>query len=124
MNSPLPSFLTTLLSWLCGLLLLTSVSACSQEQKARLQDALPDGLVRAGGPQPTLDSVYVARQMLAEPAFKDQLEWAKKFYKERDYRLGWFKNHEVVPQAAKLLEVINKAGDEGLNPKRLPDQGL
>ena len=116
MNSPLPSsFLTTLLGWFCGLLLLTS--ACTQEQKARLQDALPDGLTKAGGPQPTLDSVYVARQMLAEPAFKDQLEWAKKFYKERDYRLGWFKNHEVVPQAAKLLEVINKAGDEGLNPK-------
>ena len=100
------ALLTTLLCWLCGLTLLASVTSCSQEQKAKVQEALPGVLTGNQGPQPTLDSVYVARQMLAEPAFKSQLDWAKKFYKARDYRLGWFKNHEVVPQAKKLLEVI------------------
>ncbi|MBW3129406.1 L,D-transpeptidase family protein [Hymenobacter profundi] len=112
------AFLTTLLCWLCGLTLLASATSCSQEQKAKVQEALPGVLTGNQGPQPTLDSVYVARQMLAEPAFKSQLDWAKKFYKARDYRLGWFKNHEVVPQAKKLLEVINQAGDEGLDPQK------
>jgi len=112
------AFLTTLLCWLCGLTLLASAVGCSQEQKAKVQEALPGILTSNQGAQPTLDSVYVARQMLAEPAFKTQLDWAKKFYKERNYQLGWFKNHQVVPQAKKLLEVINKAGDEGLDPQK------
>jgi len=69
------------------------------------------------GPQPTLDSVYITEQMNAEPAFKDQLLWAKNFYRERNFQLGWFKNHELVPQAAKMLDIIAKAGEEGLDPK-------
>ncbi|WP_426492225.1 L,D-transpeptidase family protein [Hymenobacter sp. 102] len=118
MNESLrPSFFTTFCCWLLGLLLCTSVVSCSQDQKAQLKDALPAGLTKAGGAQPTLDSMYVEKYMVAEPKFKDQLEWAKKFYRERNYRLGWFRNHEVVPQAQTLLGVINKAADEGLDPK-------
>ncbi|TGE24155.1 murein L,D-transpeptidase [Hymenobacter aquaticus] len=110
-----PAFLTVLLFWLISLSMLTT--ACSQDQQDKIQDALPGGLTAAGGAQPTLDSTYVIRAMNAEPAFKDQLEWGKKFYRERDYRLGWFRNHELVPQAKTLLSVINKAADEGLDPK-------
>ncbi len=69
------------------------------------------------GAQPVLDSIYITNYMNSEPAFKDQLDWAKKFYRERSFQLGWFKNHEIVPQAGKLLEVVNRAGEEGLNPK-------
>ncbi|QDA61788.1 L,D-transpeptidase family protein [Hymenobacter jejuensis] len=113
------TFFTSLVYWLLGLVLLAPAASCSQDQKAKLKDALPDDLTtKVAGPQPKLDSVYVARQMLAEPAFKDQWEWGKKFYKERDYRLGWFRNHELVPQAKTLLGVINKAADEGLDPKK------
>ncbi|MBT9394652.1 L,D-transpeptidase family protein [Hymenobacter sp. NST-14] len=112
-----PSFFTSFFGWLLGLLLVTATVSCSQDQKAQLQEALPDALTKGGGPQPKLDSVYVVKAMTAEPKFKGQLDWAKKFYKERDFRLGWFRNHELVPQAQTMLGVINKAADEGLNPK-------
>ncbi|RSK34478.1 L,D-transpeptidase family protein [Hymenobacter metallilatus] len=112
-----PTFFTTFCCWLLGLLLCTSAVSCSQDQKAQLKNALPDGLIKAGGAQPKLDSVYIVKYMAAEPKFKDQTEWAKKFYRERDFRLGWFRNHELVPQARTLLGVINKAADEGLDPK-------
>lgn len=111
------SFLTTFLFWLLGLTVLTAAASCSQDQKSKIKAALPGVLTKAGGLQPTLDSTYVMRVMNAEPAFKDQLEWGKKFYNERGGRLGWFRNHELVPQAKTMLGVINKAADEGLDPK-------
>ncbi|QNH63831.1 L,D-transpeptidase family protein [Hymenobacter sediminicola] len=118
MNSSFrPAFLTTLLFWLLGLTMLASASSCSQEQKEKIKDALPGGPAKAGGPQPTLDSVYIVKYMSAEPKFKDQIEWGKKFYRERNFRLGWFRNHELVPQAKTMLGVLNKAADEGLDPK-------
>ncbi|GAA3950358.1 L,D-transpeptidase family protein [Hymenobacter algoricola] len=96
-------------------------TSCSQDQKDKIQsaaDSVTSGITKAGGAQPTLDSVYIVRAMNAEPAFKEQLIWAKKFYREREFRLGWFRNHEIVPQAKTLLGVINKAADEGLDPKK------
>ncbi|WP_375418644.1 murein L,D-transpeptidase [uncultured Hymenobacter sp.] len=71
----------------------------------------------AGDPDPRLDSVYIIRQMQAEPSFKDQTLWARKFYRERQFRLGWFRHHQLVPQAQTMLSVIAKAKDEGLDPK-------
>jgi len=114
-----PAFFTTLLFWLLSLTLVTA--SCSQgQQDKNEQSASGSGsaVTKAGGAQPKLDSVYVVRAMSAEPAFKPQLIWAKKFYRERDFRLGWFRNHEVLPQAKTLLSVINKAADEGLDPKK------
>ena len=69
------------------------------------------------GAQPLLDSVYITNYMNAQPKFKDDLVWAKNFYRERGFKLGWFKNHEIVPQAEKMLQVLNKADEEGLDPK-------
>ncbi|RYU81307.1 L,D-transpeptidase family protein [Hymenobacter persicinus] len=113
-----PTFFTALLFWLLSLALATS--SCSQDQKDQTQGSstTASGATKAGGAQPLLDSVYVVRAMNAEPAFKPQLIWAKKFYRERGFRLGWFRNHEVLPQAKTLLSVINKAADEGLDPKK------
>ena len=70
------------------------------------------------GPEPRLDSAYVIRAMAAEPLFKAQERWARKFYRERQFRLGWFRQHRVFPQAGTMLTVIGKAEDDGLNPKR------
>lgn len=118
MSSPFrPAFFTTLLCWLLSLTLLASASSCSQEQKAQLKAALPTLPGKAGGAQPTLDSAYVVKYMRAEPKFKDQVDWGKKFYRERGYRLGWFRNHELLPQAKTMLGVLSKAADEGLDPK-------
>lgn len=69
------------------------------------------------GDQPVLDSVYITEYMQAQPEFKEHIDWAKKFYKERRFKLGWFKNNEIVPQAEKLFNVINKSYEEGLDPK-------
>jgi len=112
-----PAFLTTLLFWLLSLTVLTTASSCSQEQKSQIKEALPGLSGKVGGAQPKLDSVYIVKYMSAEPKFKDQIEWGKKFYQERDFRLGWFRNHELVPQAKTMLGVIDKAADEGLDPK-------
>ena len=72
----------------------------------------------SSGPEVRLDSAYVIRAMAAEPRFKAQERWARKFYRERQGRLGWFRNHQLLPQAGTLLTVINKAKDDGLDPKR------
>lgn len=111
------AFYSSLLCWLLSLTLLASAASCSQDQKAQLKAALPSLPGKAGGAQPVLDSMYVIRYMKAEPKFRDQLDWAKKFYREREFRLGWFRNHELLPQAKTMLGVISKAADEGLDPK-------
>lgn len=69
------------------------------------------------GEQPLLDSVYITQYMNSDPEFKEQLDWAKKFYKERRFKLGWFKNNEIVPQAEKLFSVMSQSHEEGLDPE-------
>jgi murein L,D-transpeptidase YcbB/YkuD len=80
--------------------------------------------VQTGGPAPRLDSVYIIRAMQANARFKAQERWARKFYRERQFRLGWFKDHQLVPQAQTMLTVISKAKDDGLDPKRYQDSNL
>ncbi|QKG52667.1 murein L,D-transpeptidase [Hymenobacter sp. BRD67] len=70
------------------------------------------------GPEPRVDSVFVIRAMQADARFKAQEHWARKFYRERQFRLGWFRQHQLVPQATTFLSVVGKAKDDGLDPKR------
>jgi L,D-transpeptidase YcbB len=69
------------------------------------------------GEQPVLDSTYIINYMKTNPEFKEQTIWARHFYRERKFQLGWFKDHEIVPHAEKLFAVINKSYEEGLDPK-------
>ncbi|SFP96168.1 L,D-transpeptidase family protein [Hymenobacter arizonensis] len=69
------------------------------------------------GPQPRLDSTYIINTLRADPNFKPQLLAARRFYRDRNYQLAWFKNHNPVPQVQTLQEIIAKANDEGLDPK-------
>ena len=69
------------------------------------------------GAQPLMDSTYLIKTFRAEPAFKSQTLPARRFYRERGFRLGWFKDHKPVPQAQTLQNIIAKAADEGLNAK-------
>ena len=75
------------------------------------------GSGKAGGAQPRLDSMYIISTIRATPAYKPQLLAARRFYRERQFRLGWFKDHQPVPQALNLQNIIAKAGDEGLDAK-------
>ena len=70
-----------------------------------------------GGAQPLLDSLYIIKAFRDEPRFKPQLLAARRFYRERGFRLGWFRNHQPVPQAQTLQSIVAKAQDEGLDPK-------
>jgi L,D-transpeptidase YcbB len=67
--------------------------------------------------QPRLDSTYMMAYIKAEPKFKGQMEWAKKFYRERKYQLGWFKENQLVPQAQEMLVVIARSDEDALDPK-------
>lgn len=76
------------------------------------------------GNQPRLDSTYIITTLRANPRFKPQLLAARRFYRERGFRLGWFKNHQLLPQAQTLQNIIAKAKDEGLEPKDYQVSGL
>ena len=69
------------------------------------------------GSQPRVDSTLVIKVFRAEPAFKPQQLAARRFYRDRQFRLGWFKDHHPVPQVQTLQNTIAKAKDEGLEPK-------
>lgn len=101
LSPPLKSILYTLIFSAMFILLLFSMNSCSK---------------RKSGEQPVLDSNYVTTYMNSKAAFKDDLYWAMLFYKDRSYKLGWFKDHEVIPQAKTMLNVVKHAEEEGLDP--------
>ena len=95
---------------LAGISTIAFSSACGGKTKMEREVA--------SKPQPTLDSTYYINYMNNDPLLKEHTDWAKKFYREREFRLGWFKNNEIVPQAQQMLTMISKAGEEGLDPKK------
>ncbi|TVT43040.1 L,D-transpeptidase family protein [Hymenobacter setariae] len=103
--------------------LLTSCGGSGDQTGTPTAGGIKQGIATAG-PAPHLDSVFVIRAMQTNARFKAQERWARKFYRERQFRLGWFKDHQLVPQAQTLLNVIAKAKDDGLDPKRYQDNGL
>ncbi|MGV3641384.1 MAG: L,D-transpeptidase family protein [Adhaeribacter sp.] len=62
------------------------------------------------------DSAFVEGYVAHEPQFKEHRDVIMRFYRDRNYRLGWFKGDELVPQANTFIEVVNKAYREGLDP--------
>jgi L,D-transpeptidase YcbB len=103
------AFFPFLLFLMCFLV----VSACTKsgdKQKAKVAKAAAKQY-----PQQT-DSVYVVQFTKSDPEFKEHLDLMKLFYRERQYRFAWFKDGALVPQAQKLVDVISKAHQEGLNP--------
>ena len=103
--------------------LLTSCGGSGDKTGAPTTGSIKQDIATAG-PAPHLDSVFVIRAMQANAHFKAQERWARKFYRERQFRLGWFKEHQLVPQAQTLLNVVAKAKDDGLDPKKYQDSGL
>ena len=111
--------------WLGLLSLPLWLASCGRSEPAGTATTQPgspasSGATNASGPEPRLDSAYVIRAIAAESRYAAQARWARKFYRERQGRLGWFRAHQVVPQATTLLEVIAKAKDDGLDPNRYP----
>ncbi len=116
----LPRFFSSFYVLLVGLLLSVAVTSCGSGSGPDAEQQAASGAASApapAGPQPLLDSAYVVRQLRAEPRFAAQEAPARRFYRERAFRLGWFRNHALVPQAQTLLALLPKARDEGLDPK-------
>ncbi|MFC5270284.1 L,D-transpeptidase family protein [Adhaeribacter terreus] len=64
-----------------------------------------------------LDSVQVIDYVKKHPEFKEHEKLVRVFYRDRGWKLGWFKNGKLVPQANSLLDFIGRAEEEALNPK-------
>ena len=113
---------TSLLWLLLGVALgSTGLASCGSDTGKSVDGHSADGSTSSANAssdaQPRLDSLAIIKAFQSEPAFKAQLLPARRFYRERGFRLGWFKGHQAVPQAKSLQEVIAKAADEGMNPK-------
>ena len=110
----------TSLLWLLlaalGSTILASCGPNSQTQTTE-QAASDSSATPVAGAQALVDSMQLFSAFRTEPAFKAQLLPALRFYREREFQLGWFKNHEPVAQVKNIQAIIGKAADEGLNPK-------
>jgi L,D-transpeptidase YcbB len=93
---------------------------CNQSEGDTTATASEGGLFSAKKelPQASTDSMFVAKYINKTPQFKEQEEWIYKFYSDRDYSLAWFRDNELVPESKKFLEVLDKSGQEGLDPKK------
>ena len=112
---------TSLLWLLLAALGSTTLASCgsnsSTQTETGTQVTNDSSAVVVVGAQPRLDSTQLITAFRGEPAFKAQLLPALRFYRDRKFQLGWFKNHEPVAQAKNILAITSKAADEGLNPK-------
>ncbi|MFB9861934.1 L,D-transpeptidase family protein [Rufibacter immobilis] len=100
------------LFFMMTVLLLSACAKSGEKQKKKVALAAAKEY-----PQQT-DSVYVVKFTTGDPDFKEHLGLMKLFYRERQYRFAWFKDGALVPQAYKFVEVMGKAHEEGLDPKK------
>ena len=115
-------FRFTSLVWVLLVAALSSIAlqSCGSDNKSQSANGTTQSTGSSEtvvGAQPLIDSTYVIKTFQAEPAFKAQLLAARRFYRERGFRLGWFKDHQPVKRAEDLQAIIAKAEEEGLNPK-------
>ena len=103
--------------WLLAALGSSTLTSCSSDPQNQTAGQSAAGSDAVGGAQPRLDSTQLINAFRAEPSFRGQLLPARRFYRERRFQLGWFKNHQPVAQVKSLQASIAKAADEGLNPK-------
>ena len=110
---------TSLLWLLLAALGSTTLASCGSDSQKQTSDqsATDSAATAMAGAQPLMDSTQLISAFRGEPAFKSQLLPALRFYRERKFQLGWFKNHQPVAQVANLQAIISKAADEGLNSK-------
>ncbi len=112
-------FRFVLLALLASLGLLALLPGCGSKRPPDTA-ATGSALSPAADPAPRLDSPFVVRALQAEARFRAQERWARKFYRERQFRLAWFRQHRLVPPAATLLATVARAADDGLDPRRYP----
>jgi murein L,D-transpeptidase YcbB/YkuD len=98
------------LLWLCFLLCIISCNSANNKKDAKGAKG------RSADPMANTDSAFVEKYVGHEPQFKEHRNIIMKFYRDRNYRLGWFKDEKLLPQAQTFIDVVNKAYREGLDP--------
>jgi L,D-transpeptidase YcbB len=112
-----PFQLNSLKKYGLGLLCLLWLAACSSDKKEEDSGGVKELLGLNTVAASETDSVFVKNYIDQKKKFKEHEDDIFLFYSERDYRLGWFKDTDLVPQSEKLLSTINDASREGLDPK-------
>jgi L,D-transpeptidase YcbB len=100
-----------------GLLCLLWLASCSSDKKENGNGGVKELLGLNTVATEETDSLFVKSYIDQKKQFKEHENDIYLFYSERDYRLGWFKDADLVPQSEKLLSTINEASREGLDPK-------
>ncbi|CAN5741667.1 L,D-transpeptidase family protein [soil metagenome] len=65
----------------------------------------------------TVDSLFIRDYLAAEPQLKEQSELVYLFYGDREYKMGWFRNGKLIPEAQRFLEAVDESSQDGLNPE-------
>ena len=100
------------------LTLLVFCFACSKSQeKTSDAKAAQTGQSKSTAQLPQLDSLKVIDYVKSHPEFKEHEKLVRTFYRDRGWKLGWFKNGQLVPQANSLVDFIGRAEEEALDPK-------
>jgi L,D-transpeptidase YcbB len=99
------------LLWLCFLLAFISCNSGTNKNKNQ-----GDNKSKSRNAMAKTDSAFVEKYVAHEPQFKEHRDIIMKFYRDRNFRLGWFKGNKVVPQANTFMSVVSKAYREGLDP--------
>ncbi|WP_191906884.1 L,D-transpeptidase family protein [Adhaeribacter soli] len=98
------------------LVLFVSCGQQSNKNEENNEKASTSDSRSAKGKVVVMDSVFIISYVRSVPEFKEHEKLVRLFYRDRGFKLAWFKNGELVPQANKFKEVISKADQEGLNP--------
>ncbi|TPE45910.1 L,D-transpeptidase family protein [Pontibacter mangrovi] len=100
-------------------LLIAALTGCnSKDSDKKDKNLLEDLLSKKELPQATTDSLYVLNYISKKPDFKEHEDLMFEFYGDRNYKLAWFRDNDLVPEAEKFLAVIDSSSIEGLDPKK------
>ncbi|MBF9255557.1 L,D-transpeptidase family protein [Pontibacter sp. 172403-2] len=103
-----------------ALVSLAIVTGCNQStsEGQTAGDTIKGLLGKEELPQAKTDSLFVLNYIKQEPAFKKYEDLMFLFYGDRDYKLAWFRDNELVPETQNFLEAVEHASKEGLDPKQ------
>lgn len=104
--------------YLTALSLLVTLSACSKSGNDGESTSLGEALGIKALEQTTTDSLFIREYISKEPEFKEHSELMYLFYGDRDYKLAWFRDNDLIPEAQKFLTTIDNSKKEGLEPKK------
>ncbi len=100
-----------------ALLSLTLATGCNKTKNGDSGNSIKEIFSKNELPQPKTDSLFILNYLKQHKAFQPNEELLFSFYSDRDYRLAWFDDNELVPQTETFFKALDNASQEGLDPK-------